>query len=95
MKNVLFLSSKSVVMKTKLTLTMEQMLIDKAKMYAKEQGRSLSEIIANILKSMVKEVKDEEIEITPLVSSMKGTFKAPKDFEYKKDLGNELAKKYL
>jgi hypothetical protein len=74
---------------------MEQMLIEKAKMYAKEQGRSLSEIIANILKSMVTDVKDEEIEITPLVSSMKGAFKAPKDFDYKKDLENELAKKYL
>ena len=74
---------------------MEQILIEKAKMYAKEQGRSLSEIIANILKSMVTDVRDKEIEITPLVSSMKGTFKAPKDFDYKKDLENELAKKYL
>jgi predicted CopG family antitoxin len=42
-------------MNTKLTLTIEQKIIEKAKKYANEKGRSLSDIIENYLKAITKE----------------------------------------
>jgi predicted CopG family antitoxin len=39
-------------MNTKLTLTIEQSVIEKAKKYAKEKERSLSDLIENYLKSL-------------------------------------------
>ncbi len=80
---------------TKLTLTIEKSVIEKAKKYAKEKERSLSDIIENYLKALTENQKDEDIEITPLVKSLKGSFKAPKDFEYKSELTKALEAKYL
>ena len=80
---------------TKLTLTIEKSVIQKAKKYAKEKERSLSDIIENYLKAITADEIDEEIEITPLVKSLKGSFKAPKDFNYKEELTKALSEKYL
>jgi len=81
-------------MNTKLTLTIEQSIIERAKAYAKEKGRSLSDIIENYLKAITTEKRDSETRITPLVKSLQGSFKAPADFDYKKELAKELIKKY-
>ncbi len=82
-------------MNTKLTLTIEQSLIEKSKQYAKGKGRSLSDIIENYLKVIIKEDSVKVIDSTPITSSLKGSFKAPKDFDYKEQLSNRLSKKYL
>ncbi len=82
-------------MNTKLTLTIDQSLIEKAKQYAKSEGRSLSGIVENYLKVIVKEENAKVIDSTPIASSLRGSFKAPKDFDYKKELSKELSKKYL
>jgi hypothetical protein len=82
-------------MNTKLTLTIEQTVIDKAKRYAKRKGNSLSDIIENYLKVITNDSAKSEIEITPTVKSMKGSFKVRSDFDYKKELTKSLSKKYL
>jgi hypothetical protein len=82
-------------MTTKLTLTIEEDIIDKAKKYAKKKGRSLSDIIENYLKIVVAEKADLETEIGPLTKSLKGSFKKPSDFDYKKQLAKRLNEKYL
>jgi len=82
-------------MNTKLTLTIEQAIIEKAKFYAKEKGRSLSDIIENYLKVLTSESEKENVEITPFVESLQGSFKAPEDFDYKEELRKSLSKKYL
>ena len=82
-------------MNTKLTLTIDQTVIDKAKRYAKKRGNSLSGIIENYLKVITNDNPESEIKITPIVKSMKGYFKAPSDFDYKKELTKSLSKKYL
>jgi len=82
-------------MNTKLTLTIEHTLIDKAKKYAKDKGRSLSDIIENYLKVMIKDDNPKVIDSTPITLSLRGVFKAPKDFNYEKELSKELSKKYL
>ena len=82
-------------MNTKLTLTIEQSVIEKAKKYAKNKERSLSNLIENYLKALTKESSTNEIELTPIVKSLKGAFTAPKNIDYKKELTNRLSEKYL
>ncbi len=82
-------------MNTKLTLVIEQEIIQKAKEYAKEKNRSLSNIIENYLKSLTKENKSEKVKLSPIVKSLSGSFKLPKDFDYKTELGKAIEKKHL
>ncbi|NVO09931.1 MAG: hypothetical protein HXX16_08230 [Bacteroidales bacterium] len=82
-------------MNTKLTLTIEQSIIEKAKKYANDKGRSLSSIIENYLKTITNEEVVSDIELTPIVKSLKGSFKAPKNLNYKKELSKRLSEKYL
>ena len=81
-------------MNTKLTLTIEQTIIEKAKLYARDKGRSLSDIIENYLKAITKEHNIEE-ELSPFINSLRGSFKAPDSFDYKKELSEGLSEKYL
>lgn len=83
-------------MNTKLTLTIEQEIIKKAKIYAKDNKRSLSNIIENYLKMLTKEEKAADLKkLNPVVQSLKGSFKMPEDMDYKKELRNRLDEKYL
>lgn len=82
-------------MNTKLTLTIEQSVIEKAKKYASGKGRSLSDIIENYLKIITKEEPEKEVELTPIVRSLQGTFKESRNFDYKTELSKRLAEKYL
>lgn len=82
-------------MNTKLTLTIEHTIIDKAKKYAKWKGHSLSDIVENYLKVITKDGIKSDIEMTPIVRSLKGSFKAPAEFDYKKELSKSLSEKYL
>ena len=82
-------------MNTKLTLTIEQTLIEKAKEYAKGKGRSLSDIVENYFKVIVKEEGVIKSEATPITDSLRGSFNAPKNFDYKKELTKALSEKYL
>lgn len=82
-------------MNAKLTLTIEEEIISKAKLFAKSKGQSLSAVIENYLKVIVdKEIEGKAIK-TPIVKSLRGSFKAPKDFDYKKELTKKLSDKYL
>jgi hypothetical protein len=80
-------------MTTKLTLTMEGKVIDSAKKYARQKGKSLSDIVENYLKSIsTHEIKMEDL--SPKVARLKGIIKLPENFDYKKEIGNALIKKY-
>ena len=63
-------------MNTKLTLTIEQSIIERAKLYAKGKGRSLSDLIENYLKVITTEQRIVE-EISPIVDLLRGSFKSP------------------
>ena len=80
-------------MQTKLTLTLEQSIIEQAKLYAKDKGRSLSELIENYLK-VVLEDNQQRVKLSPSIKKLKGTIKLPEDFDYKKDLTESLSAKY-
>lgn len=82
-------------MTTKLTLTIEDKVIDSAKRYAQKKGKSLSHLVENYLKSITIETKENKEEsISPKVLKLMGVIKLPNDFDYKTELGNALSKKY-
>ena len=84
------------IMNAKLTLTIEQSVIHRAKYYAQLKRDSLSGIIENYLKSLTKEVVSvDDIPLTPTVKLLKGSFYAPNDFDYKNELTNLLTDKYM
>lgn len=78
---------------TKLTLKLDQEIIEKAKRYAYDKKLSLSRIIENYLNSLTSERKDE-IEISPFVKSLSTKINIPEDYDYKEDYGNYLDQKY-
>ena len=84
-------------MDSKLTLKLDKQVIDKAKVYASSQKRSLSRLIESYLKTLVDtdeaEIKNE-IEISPFVKSLQTGVKIPADFDYKEAYGDYLSKKY-
>lgn len=82
-------------MDTKLTLTIEQTVIEKAKKYAKERERSLSDLIENYLKALTNEKQISDIDLSPTLKNLRGSFKSPKDFDYKRELTDRLSEKYL
>ena len=82
-------------MNTKLTLTIDQSVIERAKKYARQKERSLSDLIENYLKALTTEEISKQNELSPTVKSLKGSFKMPKDFDYKKELSDRLTEKYL
>jgi len=97
-KKFVYLQLKDIKLKamnTKLTLTIEESIIEKAKKYANAKGKSLSSIIENYLRAITKEETAIDVELTPIVKSLKGSFRAPKNFNYKKELSKRLIEKYL
>ena len=82
-------------MNTKLTLTIDQSIIERAKKYARKKERSLSDLIENYLKALTTEEISKQDELSTTVKSLKGSFKMPKDFDYKKELSERLTEKYL
>ncbi len=80
-------------MQAKLTLTIEQSLIENAKDYAKSKGRSLSDLIENYLKLILQD-QSSEMKLSSEIKSLKGAVKLPEDFDYKAELGKSIAKKY-
>lgn len=82
-------------MNAKLTLTIEETVIVKAKDYARNKKSSLSNLIENYLKAVIREDKTEENETTSIVKSLQGSFKAPKNFDYKSEMSKRLSEKYL
>lgn len=76
-------------MTTKLTLTLDNKIIERTKRYARTKGRTVSEVVESYLKSLTEPGHDIPDEVTPLVRSLMGSFKAPRNFDYKKVLRDE------
>jgi hypothetical protein len=82
-------------MTTKLTLTIEDKVIDSAKLYAQKNGKSLSHLVENYLKSITTHQKENnEDQISPKVLKLMGAITLPPNFDYKIEIGNALVKKY-
>ncbi len=80
-------------MTTKLTLTVEKSVIERAKLYAKNTGRSLSELIENYLITITEESIDGEL--SPKLQKIVGVVSLPENFDEKEELRSALEKKHL
>jgi len=81
-------------MTTKLTLTVDDAIIKKAKYYAKQTGRSLSELIENYLETLTEESKSNE-QVSPKLKKIAGAVKLPLDFDEQKELELYYQNKHL
>ena len=82
-------------METKLTLRLDESVIQRAKIYARSHKISLSKMIESYLDSITKQKEDEKkTSITPLVKSLSGVIDLPADFDYKKEYRDYLEEKY-
>lgn len=84
-------------MDTKLTLKLDETVIQRAKDYAASQKRSLSGIVESYLQSIVdKEIvgESDEIQISPFVKSMGSGIHIPADLDIKNEYSAYLSDKY-
>lgn len=81
-------------MTTKLTLTVEESTIKKAKFYARETGRSLSELIEKYLESLTNEHYEQK-QLSPKLKKLVGAVKLPADFDEQKELNAYFENKHL
>ncbi len=82
-------------MDTKLTLSIDKDVARRAKVYARTKHRSLSDLVENYLKLLTKNSAIKDTDFSPRVKSLLGSVNLPADFDYKKELADSLAKKYL
>lgn len=80
-------------MNAKLTLTVEKTIIEKAKIYAKNTGRSLSDLIENYLETLTDE--NSGIEVSTKLNSIVGKINLPKHFDEEVELRTYLENKHL
>jgi len=81
-------------MDAKLTLKLNQKVIEKAKEYASGKKMSLSRIIEAYLRSLTSDSESSEFEISPFVKSIASGIEIPSDFDYKKEYAEYLMEKY-
>ncbi len=80
-------------MDKKLTLSLNEGVIENAKLYAKKNRISLSKLIESYLQS-IAENRTKEVEITPLVKSLSGVIDLPTDFNIRDEYTNYIIEKY-
>jgi hypothetical protein len=80
-------------MKTKLTLKMDSSIIQNAKIFAKSKNVSLSQLIENYLSLLTNPKGDDEV--TPLVKSLSGVIKLPRQYDYEAEYKRHLMDKLL
>lgn len=79
-------------MTTKLTLTIDKSVIEKAKRYAKGTQRSLSEMVQKYLESL--EMENTEPKAGSKIDQLAGSLPLPEDFDTEKALDEYYMKKY-
>ena len=84
---------KHLKMDTKLTLRLKKKVIERAKRYSKVNKTSLSKMIESYLESITSESNDD-IEITPLVSSLSGVIHLDNDVDNRNEYSDFLLEKY-
>lgn len=82
-------------MSYKLTLSIDKGLSEQAKIYARTQGRSLSDLVESYFKIITSDQPDQKISVSSKIKSLRGVLKVDEDYDYKEELSNALSKKYM
>jgi hypothetical protein len=80
-------------MNTKLTLSLDQDVIEQAKQFAQSQHQSLSKLIEGYLRQAIKP-KETAAPLTPLVAKLSGVLDARKVADHKQEYADYLTDKY-
>jgi hypothetical protein len=80
-------------MNTKLTLRIDDQLIESAKKYSTQTGKSVSKIVSDFFVIIKNEKLKNKYSVSPTVQSLKGVLKGSQFSE--KDYKNYLEDKYL
>lgn len=81
-------------MTTKLTLSIEKAIIQRAKDYADKTGRSLSDLIESYLEALIQADKNINMEkLPPKLNRLFGAVKIPTDLDHKKEIRKILSSK--
>lgn len=81
-------------MNTKLTLRLNNELIDAAKNYAKKEGKSLSQIVSEFFAAISsKKINSQNMKLKPKTSKLYGSLKG--SLISKDDYKKHIEKKYL
>jgi len=80
-------------MSKKLTLSLDETVIERAKLYAKSHNTSLSKLIEEYFTTLTQP-KNKSPKITPLVESLIGVIDLPDDYDEKEDYTDYLREKY-
>ena len=62
-------------METKLTLRIDEKLINRAKMYARKSGKSVSQLVSDFFVLLGSGEEKKSPDITPKVRSLRGAFR--------------------
>jgi hypothetical protein len=84
-------------MNTKLTLSLEKEVIEKAKIYAKGTGRSLSEMVENYFRNLISKSEknnNESNDIEERLKKITGVVTLPDDFDIEKAIEEYHKEKY-
>lgn len=93
-KFCIFVRVNNIIMDSKLTLKLDENVIERAKKYASNKKMSLSRLIEAYLDSITKENEEDEFEISPFVKSISSGKSIPVDIDCKEEYLNHLDEKY-
>jgi hypothetical protein len=79
-------------MDNKLTLKLDNQVIEKAKLYARRKNTSLSKLIESYLEFLTTANSPESGEVTPLVKSLSGVLDSKAIPDYKNHLNQKYSK---
>ena len=80
-------------MDNKLTLKLSSEVINRAKLYAKKRGVSLSKLVETYLDS-ISDKEEGELTVSPLIERLSGVIELPDNYDYKKERGDALEKRH-
>jgi hypothetical protein len=82
-------------MNKKLTLSLDESIIDKAKKYADTHKESVSQLVENYFRVITSDTESPKQRIAPLVKELTGSIKVPADFDYEQTKYEYLKEKHL
>lgn len=81
-------------MDAKLTLSLKDDSISRAKSYVKAVGTSLSDIVEKFFDSLTLNASSSKVQYSPLVNELSGIIHLDENYDYKADYTSYLENKY-
>ena len=81
-------------MTRKLTLKMNDKIIERAKRYAAKRRQSLSQLVEDYFRFLSEKEPAENIRMSPTVEELSGSVKLPSGYDPKTDYSRYLEQKY-